>query len=474
MDTAINLLLLLLLIFAGLLYFSGLGWFTGSLLLSYPGQNEEKISFLRKLPLFMVTGMITNYGLMLIFRSCNISMIIGAVLAIAGLISMVINQIKNPAGFPTDKHLLNRWIGIAVTSGVLLIPFLVEPISRYDARTIWFFHSKMIYYAGTLGLEAGWQNPFINFSHRDYPNLVPVIAAQISTISGYWNEYLPKLSLYLVLLPGIIWMFSFARRTFSYLALFAFIPFSFSPWLWNGYMDGALSFYFCISLLLIGAYFKTSKKYFLISVLVCMLLLVNIKNEGVLAMLSLLLGLLVCLVFRKIKLQSGKLKNIHLKPILGLVILCIPFILWSYYKKEWGLINDLGIGSADSLTRFLSSIQDGGLITILKAVYPEIISQLILFSLFLFSAVAWKIKLPSSLIPVILTTSLYFLGVTVVYLLTPRDLSWHLNTSVSRTMLMVNGGLILAWYLIFEKIENQHLLNRSKITRDRNQEGWCK
>jgi len=467
-----NFLLLPLFILGGLLYFSGLGWFISTLLVHDPNEHEAiEFSLIQKLPLQIIVGMITNYGIMLIFQSIRTSLIIGSVFAIAGLIITIRNLVTSPTRFKLDNQTIGQWIGVIITSSVLLIPFLVEPISRYDARTIWFFHSKMIYYAETIGLEAGWQNPFINFSHRDYPNLVPGIASQISIVAGYWNEYLPKLSIYLVLIPGIMWIFSFAKNIFSFLALLAFIPFSFAPWLWNGYMDGLLAFFFCIALLMIGEYFRTLKPFYLTSALACLILMMNIKNEGVLALLSLLLGLVISLLFVKQQVKPHELFKNYWKTIVGLVMLIIPFFIWSFYKQKWGLVNDLGIGSVVAFLRLFARIKEGTFSIILKSEFAEIIEQLVIFSLILFASASWKINLPKSVIPAVLTTSLYLLGISVIYLITPRDLRWHLNTSVSRTMMTVNGGIIVGWYVILENIEELRFSFRSKITQARLEKG---
>ena len=55
---------------------------------------------------------------------------------------------------------------------LLFVPILSLPLYDWDARSIWFFHGKMIYYAGTLGPEAGWNIQTPQFSHVDYPKLV--------------------------------------------------------------------------------------------------------------------------------------------------------------------------------------------------------------------------------------------------------------------------------------------------------------
>ena len=53
-----------------------------------------------------------------------------------------------------------------------------------------------------------------------------------------------------------------------------------------------------------------------------------------------------------------------------------------------------------------------------------------------------------------LAGGLYALGMILVYLVTPRDLTWHLISSIDRTMLAVNGCLFGAAYFIFQALED--------------------
>lgn len=81
---------------------------------------------------------------------------------------------------------------VAMTACVLLLYYftiLIDPLEDWDARSIWFFHAKMIAAAESIGLRAGWGHPSLRFSHSDSPNLIPALAAQLSHLLGYWNEY---------------------------------------------------------------------------------------------------------------------------------------------------------------------------------------------------------------------------------------------------------------------------------------------
>ncbi|MCW5213652.1 hypothetical protein VU04_12195, partial [Desulfobulbus sp. TB] len=73
----------------------------------------------------------------------------------------------------------------------------------------------------------------------------------------------------------------------------------------------------------------------------------------------------------------------------------------------------------------------------------------IAFSIFVSVSIILAIqrnKISKESIPALIIGTGYFIGITVIYLLTPLDLMWHLNTSIDRTMLAVQGSIFVAIY----------------------------
>ena len=73
----------------------------------------------------------------------------------------------------------------------LIIICLGTPISEWDPRTTWFFHAKRIFFDQTI---LSVSDNYAPHSHNDYPTLAPAFAASLATLTGYWNEVLPKIS----------------------------------------------------------------------------------------------------------------------------------------------------------------------------------------------------------------------------------------------------------------------------------------
>ena len=455
MFTVISVIKLFLLILLALLCLLGLGWLAvGPILHGSLTSRKRDISLLQEIPLMLISGLIINYGIILCFQTLLSSLIVGCIISIFGLSCFTFTFSRYHNRHKASVASLFILMGISFICLIFLSPIVAEPLAAWDARSIWFFHAKMIYVAGSIGRSAGWQDPSIVFSHPDYPDLVPALAAQVAYVMGFWNEYLPKISLFFMLVPAVAWLFTFARRSFSFIILLL-IPFCFYDQIWNGFMDGYLALYFSIAMLLLGRYINSSQPVDLFSSLSCLIALPYIKNEGILAALvGLFLILLVCIL----KKNPHTLKNIFnfkWKYYLACLIALIPFALWSLYKQQWNLSNDLGIGTTQSFLNIGRRLTDGSVRFIFQYLFPQIAGALLLLGFLYLASIAWKKPLVKESLPAIIAASIYLLGITIVYLLTPQDLVSHLASSVERTMLSVNGCFFIGSYHILNKIEHK-------------------
>lgn len=443
----------------GFTYLLGLGWvLTGPILYGSLLSRKKDIPFLEELPLALVSGLIINYGIVVGFQSLKTSLITGCIISIIGIACFIVSIRQQQTWQTLISASTNnkwKWAGAFFVCLLFLGPILSQPLSEWDTRSIWFFHAKMIYAAGTFGQAAGWQNPAVFFSHPDYPNLVPVLAAQVTYMAGLWNEYIPKLSLVFMLVPAVLWLLTFARRSFSFIVLLLLVLFSFNAFFWNGMIDGYLALYFSIAMLLLGRYVGSSQSIDLISSAGCLMLLLYIKNEGALAA---LIGFCLIVPFFLWKNKSYLTKEIFIKSwkyLLAGILAVLPFVLWSLYKHHWNLSNDLEIGTTTSLVQITTRLKDGSYKLILKGIYEQIESPLLLLGVLYAASVAWKKPFAQASLPAFMAAGIYALGMLTIYLLTPYDLTWQLNSSVSRTMFSVNGCIFIGCYYILNRLEGE-------------------
>lgn len=456
LSPALDVLRLLFLLGLGSLYFIGQGWLIMEILFRRKSTDDLRDTpLLQEIPPAITFGFIVNYGISLLVQSTSVSLIVGIAVSLFG-IWRVLHYFRLHDFTKHNNDSPNKWMGVAFVLLLYLAPILVKPLADWDARSIWFFHAKMIYTAGSFGMSAGWQHPSVAFSHSDYPNLVPGIAAQASQILGYWNEYIPKISLLFVFIPVVMWLFTFARKSFSFTTLILMFPFSIFPWIWNGYMDGYLSLYLSVAMLLLGRYIRDEKSIDLISSLVCLVFLIYLKNEGQLAMLAGILSVVIVYFSKYKKGEMGiKRQKFSLKGLVTGIIVLLPFAAWSIYKQKLGLSNDLQLGTAQSVARFIEKLSDQSYKLVLEQTYLHVEVALLLFGSLYFAAVAQKRHIPMMVLPSLATAAIYYTGVLVIYIQTPQNLQWHLDTSASRTMLAVTGCVFVACFFLLNELETK-------------------
>jgi hypothetical protein len=441
---------LALLLSAVAIYLLGQGWLGFRIL--FQGNRTKDEPLLQTIPLVLACGLIINLAIVLIFQQIKIALLAGSIVSVIGIYLFVRDIISTRYRPSFSSGPAYQWLGAGLVCLLFLVPILVYPLKDWDARSIWFFHAKMIYTAGTTGQSAGWQDPSIVFSHPDYPLLVPVLASQIASVTGFWNEFLPKVSLFFLLIPPILWLFTFARKSIGFVILLLLIPFTFYRWMWNGYMDAYLALYFATALLLLGRYIQSSRKIDLISGLCCLVILLYIKNEGALALLA-GAGSLLWILLLKRNTHSLSLLHMDRRYYIAGLIAILPFLLWAIYKWHWNISNDLEIGTSQSISRIISRVEDGSYRLVFQRVFEKTEAGLLLLILLYFAA-SWRNKFPKEAIPGLLAAGIYCLGMIVIYLLTPSRLERHIGTT-GRTMLTVNAAIFAACFFIVSALEDK-------------------
>lgn len=350
---------------------------------------------------------------------------------------------------------LVKWAVFGVLFVMFAVPIVQEPISAWDARSIWFFHGKIIYFGDALD-QSGFSPAAIGFSHPDYPKLVPVLSAQLARFAGSWDDFLPKASLLALLLPALLGLFSFwGCAGFSFMFLAGLFLFGFQgELLWTGLMDGYLALYAGLALLFLGRWFDRGERGDAWCAAAFLGVVLNLKNEGM------VYAAVAAFVFFALVWVRGR--SLHrFRPLVAdrqvwvhgfLPVSC--FLVWTFKKRSWGLVNDLDLG-VSSLGRMASHVEGGALGTVAKALVIDapLWKALLLFIAVLGAARAANVRVPFQVWIFLAVSLCYFLAVFTVYLATPADLAWHLETSASRTVLPVMTGLFAAAYVVLRQIE---------------------
>jgi hypothetical protein len=404
----------------------------------------------------LAIGILVNYVLVLGFESLRAALAVGCVLAVLGLLlglrAFAKERRRQP--FPLSRSWL--WslplVYIVALYGVLI---LTRPLTHWDARSIWFFHAKIIYFQGALTEGSGWSG--LLEAHSDYPKLLQTLAAQVSWVCGHWNEFLPKAALLVLLIPAAAGYFAFFKRPISWVFLISMAFFPTYTEIWNGYADGYFALYAGLAILALGRWLDSRRPHDLLLGLAALGIVSCLKNEGSLFLACTATAFFAAGLLEWVKRGDRPSGSIDWVSLTYLAVVTLAgSCIWLVKKKAWGLRGDLEI-SARYFAEAWGRLFDGesfGLIVKNLFQTHELAYALIPLAMGIIAARVFRIRIPVSTWLPFAVATLYLFGIVFVYLGTPHDLGWHLTTSSGRTVLPIFVTLSVATFLVMDATED--------------------
>jgi hypothetical protein len=357
------------------------------------------------------------------------------------------------------------WIvlGLAVT-GVAAWVMLMDPLWANDARSVWFFHAKIIYYAGALRSDAGWLEPAVVFSHPEYPKLMPILAATEMVRFGYWNEFLPKLGFVPPLACYLLALLAGTRGRASVGAaavmLIAFL--AGGAIIHDGYTDVYTALPAAGTLMAVLRWVRRGEPRDAQHALVLMGLGMATKEEGLLFALSLTAVMFPFVLSSRVRAYAKTALGAPFTLAVTALALA-PWALWGGLAHHWGLHSYLQLNSA-TFARAWSRARAGALGPIAKWLLAPGSRWFdlattgflgLLGATGITKAVALaasrRLQLPGFLC--LLCGVCYFALLCLVYLMTPYDYRWQLSTSADRVMLVTFACVLVFFGDALEDIE---------------------
>lgn len=417
---------------------------------------------LEKLALAFGTGVLINYCLVLSGQPLTRVWVAGLVLAACGAARFI----RDLLSWRPRQHGANRTLAFSIACilyllGTYYFLILSEPLFRWDARSVWFFKARMIWAAGGLNEHAGWTHPSVGFSTPHYPNLVPAIAAQLVYLKGYWNEFFPKGSLLIILLPLLLWVFSFSKSRVSFVLLVLASFLSLGAWLSNGYMDGYLALYGGVALLSFGRYLADGREVDLYSGICTLGIVASLKNEGVLFGFCAILSLLIVSSVAGAVGTRSFVNRLRTDRLLVIVVLIsvAPTLIWTIYRQAWDLQSAITAEPLNGLSRLGSRLTDGhsplyvmSFLTVRATAFWMLIGLVAAVAAF---ANVRGVKLHRGGVVAVTTAGLYVGGLALVYLSTPADLFFHLSTSATRTVTTASMAMVVGLFFLLSGFEKE-------------------
>ena len=441
--------------FIAVLYLSGVVTF----------RNERRPT----LSLGLAAGLLTAIICAMFTANINAALLAQTAIAIFGLYRLYTSRVENRTN-PAQQPYPNSWpqtaafmILIFIFSSILMS----DPITDWDARSIWFYHAKVIYYTKDIWAHGQWAEQANIYTHLNYPKLFPLLAAQVASVFGFWNEYIPKLAIALLASPIVAFFVESAWKTqrnhraiavnslLLFMMLFMFDGAGF--YLTSGYMDGWVALYsICASMMLTTAiqqHHSDDGRKSRTQALVFLAILSQIKQEGlIIAMILLAVAITVTmltsarplLAIKKISSQVT-VKTLRSTAWYSLFLLG-PVVAWLVASHTQGL--SLSHYSGNTLERITAKLTTPGqpiwilanLVFHNGIVFPSLALALLLTVI---AAATRKRLMPADFLPLI-ASLVYLVVIFVVYLATNADVNWHMAKSAGRVGL--TPGLLIACY----------------------------
>lgn len=325
-----------------------------------------------------------------------------------------------------------RWWELVIVV-LLALASVGVPVTEWDARSIWFYHAKVVYHYGLdpvawhqVATQTGWSHPY-------YPKLLPVLAGTAAKLFGVWNDHLPKLAVAILVAPALL----LGGRLFAdwrLRALFWALMFAVGRrFLWNGYMDAVLAVWSAVAVLYavagtVGAVPAARA----ISVAgLALAVCAGLKVEGW------VIAACVAGAFAALHLPRWRAWRAHAAPLAGAAALVLlPYFAWRVYARLADLGESWASFSGEYLARAMQRL--GG--AELRLIAAEMFRPTMLLTLALLAAALIALRRAGAewrraALAGVLALALYCAALFFVYLGTPLELGYHLQTSVARTMM---------------------------------------
>tara|TARA_Y100001970_G_scaffold159719_1_gene195431 strand:+ start:7058 stop:8305 length:1248 start_codon:yes stop_codon:yes gene_type:complete len=341
----------------------------------------------------------------------------------------------------------------------LLILSLGSATIDWDARSVWIFHAKRIFFDNNL--YSGFDNYMPELMNA-YPILPASLSATLAKIIGHWNEIFPKTTNIFILLPALLLQCSLLKN-YKLVSLWLMFILLFSGRiLINGLMDGLVAMYFVsFSMVVFILFFekninfkksKNSRLFFITSGICLGIILSLLKNEGFVLILLIFITTIFLKVLEKIKFKF--------EDIIFWIIIFTPIIIWKFLTLYNGIQpRIMGFGFENAMysqslfERFfirLSVMQNYKLIFSNLLINEKLIISILIF-IYCFVKMFKKNKL--LFIFIISNVISYYILLYFIYLSTPHDLAWHLNSS-HRVLITIVLALTFFSIYIFQKRRN--------------------
>ena len=341
---------------------------------------------------------------------------------------------------------------------ILFIQFSIKfPHGERDAFAIWNVHARFLFRGGEHWIDCLTNN--IVWFHPDYPLLLPGIIARC------WN-YIGHEAVIVQILISFFFTFAIVGLLFSFISiskskiqggLAAWFLLSLPMFIGFGSSqcaDVPLGFFILATIILFSFQDKLDKNNYNLLILVGMMagLAAWTKNEGLLFLFSIFIARFITVFLAKgwkTCLKQLSWFTIGLLPVLLIIIyfktqLAPPNDIFLYQKLDQIIVKLTDFSRYSiTLNAFIESLcfMGGFIAPVLLLIYP------------LLMGIEINTENKLSIITTSVTLFLMLTGYFFIYIITPYDINWHIQSSISRLFIQLCPTLTFLYFMLIRTPE---------------------
>ena len=357
---------------------------------------------------------------------------------------------------------------MSILVAALLFPNLAvlafsTPALEIDARTIWLFHGKALFFGGGIDPKF-FAEPLHYWSSPDYPLLLPAQAAWISMLLGRWDEIGSRTFLWFHFAAWcrLLYLVLVRRGVPSWLSIplvFGFCCFGVSVHTPGfSFVSGQADYHCSLPMLLAMLVLGTPRSTVPIVdveghapfVALMLAAAAATKNEGTIY--AILFTLMLCLWFGLSALRCegwrgavGSVSRLRVTWLLAATLAVLPWWGWAHFKATHGIGSNLHIFDRATAPGLLNELLASRLPTVLETMWddPQLqLTQWVIVALLALVVISLGLRAggvcgigmrtcePLQAGACVLVLSL----IALTYVLTPHDFVYHMATSLTRLM----------------------------------------
>lgn len=273
---------------------------------------EEKNKFLKN-QIYLQFFILINYFFYLIHLN-NYLIIFNTLIILFFFIKNLIFSRKNNSHFIILLIIIYAFISLG------------SPLTEWDARSIWLFHAKRIYFDNNIFSQL---DNYFPESHNDYPVIAASLSASLAKLINGWNEIFPKFANVIMMTSPLLFLDFLLIKKIKKLLFCFVIFFIFEKRIIVGEMDSLLGLYFTLLLILLANFYlekKFSNRLLLIYIFINLIIFSLIKTEGLFLIFIIFLSYVLSSILNK---KRDQIKNISTMAFVFLFSL-IPIMHWKY------------------------------------------------------------------------------------------------------------------------------------------------